>query len=180
MSLLCWLSPGLYDVLTLATTDSSTTLLPPLLVDDSTVGSTLTDSAVAWLWVWLTQLMGSWLSSTLKQSAWLCCAALQLLSTNSARICYSCDSSRVAESDSPSYNPDSLHQLIKGLLSCCSRISFLQLSKGLLSRSYYDSADSAESNSLMICTQQGDSVLGWLSLLHKLSKDLLSLLWILI
>ena len=33
------------------------------------------------------------------------------------------------------------------------------------------------SHSTTICTQQGDSVLGWLSLLHKLSKDLLSLPW---
>ena len=57
------------------------------------------------------------------------------------------------------------------------QISFHQLGKDLLSRSYYNSADSAESNSLTICTQQGDSVLGCLSLLHRLSKDLLSLPW---
>ena len=41
---------------------------------------------------------------------------------------------------------DSLHQLSKDLLSRCSRISLHQLSKDLLSCSYYDSADSAESN----------------------------------
>ena len=41
---------------------------------------------------------------------------------------------------------DSLHQLSKDLLSRCSRISLHQLSKDLLSCSYYDPADSAESN----------------------------------
>ena len=74
---------------------------------------------------------------------------------------YSCDSARMAESDSSSSLTDSPHQLSKDLQSHCPRISFHQLSKDLLSRSYYHSADSAESNFRTICAQQGDSVLGY-------------------
>ena len=74
---------------------------------------------------------------------------------------YSCDSARMAESDSSSSLTDSPPQLSKDLQSHCPRISFHQLSKDLLSRSYYHSADSAESNSRTICAQQGDSVLGY-------------------
>ena len=70
---------------------------------------------------------------------------------------YSGDSARIAESDPSSYSKDSLHQLSKDLNSRCSRNSFHQLSKGLLSQSYYDSVESAESDSLTIFTQQGDS-----------------------
>ena len=73
---------------------------------------------------------------------------------------YSCDSARFAESEPCSYCTDSLHQLSKDFLSRCSGISFHQLSKDLLSQSYYDSADRSESNSLTMCTQKGDSVLG--------------------
>ena len=54
--------------------------------------------------------------------------------------------------------------------------SFHQLSKGLLSRSYYDSAEGSESNSLTICTQQGELSTG-VTVLHKLCKDLLSPPW---
>ena len=46
------------------------------------------DLVAHWLWVWLTQLMGSWLSSPPTQSAQLDYATFQLLSTNSARICW--------------------------------------------------------------------------------------------
>ena len=85
--------------------------------------------------------------------------SLHQLSKDLLNRCYN-DSARIAESDSSSSGSDSFHQLSKGLLSRRSRISFHQLSKGLLSHSYYDSVDIAESNSLTICTQQGDSVLG--------------------
>ena len=46
------------------------------------------DSVAPWLWVWLMQLMSSWVSSPLTPSAWLGCAALHLLSTSSTRICW--------------------------------------------------------------------------------------------
>ena len=90
VSLLCCLSGGQNYVLMLATTDSSTTLLPALLVDDSTLmfSRQYHDSAAAWLWAWLMQLVDSWSSSPPTQSAWLGYSALQLLSTNSARVCW--------------------------------------------------------------------------------------------
>ena len=90
VSLLCWLSTGLKEVLMLITTDSSTTLLSALLSDGFTTmfHKQHSDSAAPWLWVWLRQLISSWISSPLTQSAWLGCTALQLLSTNSARICW--------------------------------------------------------------------------------------------
>ena len=70
------------------------------------------------------------------------------------------------------------------------QVSFHQLSKGLLSRCYDDLPPPTQqgfaepllpwlSKDLLSLTQQGYSVLGWLSLRHKLSKDLLSLPWIL-
>ena len=81
------------------------------------------DSVAPWLWVWLTQLISSRVSSPLTQSAWFGCATLQLLSTNSTRFAEQLLLwlSRVAESDSSSSGTDSFPQLSKGLLSRCSR-----------------------------------------------------------
>ena len=62
VSLLFWLSAGLYDVLMLGPTGSTKTLLPALLVDESTVLSSKQDSysAVALLRVWLVQFVDNW------------------------------------------------------------------------------------------------------------------------
>ena len=101
MSLLYWLSAGLYDVLI-------------LMAQPSSIYSQL---------------------------------GLVALAHYSSPLAHSHDSARAAESDSSSYGTYSLYQLSKGLLSRCSAISFHKLSTDVLSRSYYDSADVAESDS---------------------------------
>ena len=80
--------------------------------------------------------------------------------------------------------PPSRHRLLpptqQGFAEPLLQASFHQLSKGLMSRSYYCIVWLSAVHWVKlytICTTQGDSVLGWQSFLHKLSKDLLSLPW---
>ena len=86
VSLLCWLSAGLYDVFTLVTTGSTITTLA-LLVDISTV---LFSRPISWLSSGLALSLahhGWWvaewtLSTHTVSRAWLC------RSTNSSRVCW--------------------------------------------------------------------------------------------
>ena len=142
------------------------TLLPDLLVDGSTImfSRQSPDSPVALLWAWLTQLDASWPSLLSTQSVGLgCLRPLTLLhqlskgllsrcSRNSAKGCW-------VWLLLPRHRlpPPTKQGFAEPLLQ---EISLYQLSKDLLRVSYNDSADVAESGSLTIFTQQGDSVQG--------------------
>ena len=121
------------------------------------------DSAVALLWVWFMQLVDSWLSTGSK--AWLLQSPTTLNQLSKGLLShYSCGSARVAESDSSfSWHPDSLHQLSNDLWAAAPESPSTNSARVRWAADTYDMY-------CTICTQQGDSVLGWLSHLNKLGR----------
>ena len=179
VSLLCWLSAGLSNLWVLIS--GSTKLTTPWPASGYlcyNVQQAVTRLSSRRLWVWLARLVNSRLNSSWTQAEAILLQPLTTLHQLSRGLLshYSYDSARVLSLAPPPPHrlpPPTQQGFAEPLLQNLpppTQQGFAELQLLWLSGQRWVKL-------YTVCTQQGDSVLEWLSLLHKLSKDLLSLPW---